>query len=388
MNTNIKAAILGVNAFSRITEVLIRQLYNKYVEVTQSGDGMDVVAYIQKNGAEIKDWEDDIPVLSFCEVKKMMDEGKLEVVILPRPNFDAQRTLFSLRANDIPLEYLYIVPDSMFGKEDYAIEDADNLFVPYFEDSYLPYLEYHVEDACNMNCKACEHYSALVNGSVRMDFEEFSKDISRLKTLINEIGMIRILGGEPLMNSELPKYIRLTREMYPNSDIRVVTNALLIKSISDEVFVTMKECFVHFDISLYKPVVGKIKDITDYIVSKGVQFTCTEPIDEFSIKQNLTGDSDMIAQFNNCFQSECHNIYRGQIAACFLPFVTHYFNEAFGKDIPENGGIDLYEESLTTRELKERLSKPLERCRYCSQPVMIPWDQASKTPILSDWVME
>lgn len=64
---------------------------------------------------------------------------------------------------------------------------------------------------------------------------------------------------------------------------------------------------------------------------------------------------------------------------------TKYFNRYFGKDLTEDGAIDLYEDGLTTEQLKMRLLTPFERCRYCTPPVNVKWEQVKYPSRLSDW---
>ena len=106
------------------------------------------------------------------------------------------------------------------------------------------------------------------------------------------------------------------------------------------------------------------------------------------MRQNLHGKNDPAGAFDNCFQSTCNNLYKGKIAACMLPFMTHYFNEAFDKQLPEDGAIDLYDETLTTRTLKEYLERPFLRCAYCGDPVNVPWKQAEREPDIYDYIKE
>lgn len=126
--------------------------------------------------------------------------------------FDRNNILF------IPIEMIY-------GDE--AI-DVDK-FYKYDDVTYLDYIEININDHCNLNCKGCSHFAPLAPASFK-NFNTFLKDIKRLKQLIPHIFKIRIMGGEPFLNPELKRYVETLKEVYPYSDLRIVTNGLLLKN--------------------------------------------------------------------------------------------------------------------------------------------------------------
>ena len=62
-------------------------------------------------------------------------------------------------------------------------------------------------------------------------------------------------------------------------------------------------------------------------------------------------------------------------------FLTSYLETKY---LPYN----LYDDALTTSDLKSRLLQPFERCRYCKKPVLVDWEQISHPSSLSDWVID
>lgn len=386
----IPVIIIGTSAYSRKLKHLVEREYNPYA-VSHGGEELRVMAYFDmfsEDGRE--EILDRVLVLDRKTLGPVMESGEIGALLLPQqPKLDIQYLMYFLRSIHVYQEMTYFVSRELLEKNDYDESDIENLMVPYADVPYLPYVEFHIEDSCNMNCKACEHYSPLVKMSpeTRMDFEEMKRDFIRLKTLIREVGRIRILGGEPLLNPELPKYLYMIREVYPEADIFVVTNAILLHRLSEDAYEAMREVNGTFMISFYPPLEGKIEEIEAVPKSKGIRVMRTPLIKEFSLRQNLDGHIDPGEAYDSCFQSSCINVYRGHIATCMLPFMTHYFNETFHEDIPEDGAIDLYEEGLTTRSLKEKLETPLRRCAYCGKPKNVPWKQASKEPNLRDFIL-
>ena len=286
--------------------------------------------------------------------------------------------------NGINGEDIYITPRIAHIKS-ISEDELIHFLTPYYSAKYLHYLEFHIADHCNLNCKACEHYSGLVESPKFTDFNKFTKDIERLHEFIDDIGMIRILGGEPLLNPEVDKYVTLCRRLYPNTIISVVTNALLLLNMPEHFFQTLRDNDAQIHISLYPPMADKFHDICRLLESKGINYGFSPLMEEFEMKQT-TVKAETPDYFYSCYQSRCHNLYEGKIAACFLPFTTKYFNRYFNQNIPEDGAIDLYDENLTTESLKKALLKPFERCMYCKNPVKVKWEQIKKPSKLSDWI--
>ena len=371
-------AILGVAEPSLIMADLIEKFYNPWIE-QRLGEPLNVTAFVT--------WEENVPfqindiaVLNPIQLAALYRKKVIRKIILPREVYTWQnKMLDDLQLLNLKLDDVYICA---------RLAESMNFldFVePYYSAKYLPYLEFHVADHCNMNCKACEHYSALVKEPRFTDLEKFTRDFEQLHKFIDDIGRIRILGGEPLLNPEINEYVKLSHRLYPQSVIRVVTNALLLPKMSEDFFETLRQNNVGIDISFYPPAQSKIEQIPKLLTEKKVEFSVSPLLETFTIKQTLNPHNNAREIFLKCFQASCRNLYDGKIAACFLPFTTKYFNAYYKKNLPEDGALDLYEKDLTTEKLKKFLSLPFERCRYCTQPISVEWGTVSHPSPITDW---
>lgn len=264
-------------------------------------------------------------------------------------------------------------------------EQVATLLTPMFEDPYLSYLEFHVVDHCNLNCKYCTHYSPLVNEPVYTDINVFKNDLRKLREYIVDIGIIRILGGEPLLSPDLPEYIEYIRGMYPGSLITIVTNGLLIDKIDAPLKEAMRKHKAFFHISYYPPLEPKMNAMQEFLVKEKIPFTTSPLIKEFNKSQTLS-KQNAPEVFYKCMMATCHCIHNGKLSPCYAPFTTKYFNDAFGQSIPEDEGLDLYDPELTLEKIKTRLILPMERCCYCTQGEACPWEVVGKNSKLEDWV--
>ncbi len=97
-------------------------------------------------------------------------------------------------------------------------------------------LRISVTDRCNMRCRYCmprEHFDknhVYLPKSDILSFEEIVRVVEAL--LPAGLRKVRLTGGEPLIRKDLHKLIRQLRELSPELDIALTTNAhLLSKSI-------------------------------------------------------------------------------------------------------------------------------------------------------------
>ena len=64
---------------------------------------------------------------------------------------------------------------------------------------------------------------------------------------------LSLLGGEPFESSDICKYIVETRRILPNTMIQIVTNGLLIPTLSKDILDAIRENDIVVSISEYKP---------------------------------------------------------------------------------------------------------------------------------------
>lgn len=370
-----KVAIFGIDEVSQVVTDIIQQLYNPFFE-SRLGKSVKVVAYVSPNVGAI----DDAAILNTEQFAALYRQKLIDKIILPREHISGHQTIINhLQKLNVDLKDIYITQRLNYSN------NLLDFFQPYTSAKYLPYLEFHIADHCNMNCKYCEHYSGLVKTPKFTNLERFTRDFEQLHKFIDDIGTIRILGGEPLLNPEVGEYVKLSRKLYPLTNIFVVTNAILLPKMPDEFFQTLRENNAGIHISFYPPLESKMPSIKNFLDEKQVNYSVSPLIKEFTIKQTLTRHNYKREVFLQCFQANCHNLYEGKIAACFLPFTTKYFNEYYDKNLPEDGALDLYEEGLTTEKLKKFLLTPFERCSYCTPPIAAKWGTISYPSPITDW---
>ena len=146
---------------------------------------------------------------------------------------------------------------------------------------YLYHIEFEVSHHCNLNCKGCTHFSPLSEKKFG-DFEGFVKDLARIRQMVDHIGHIQLLGGEPLLNPDLKRYVEAARDIYPHSEINVVTNGLLLGSVDDALKETMRHTGAVFRVTLYPPIKNDVKTVIVQMEQAGISCTVRYDTDFFT----------------------------------------------------------------------------------------------------------
>lgn len=330
-------------------------------------NGYNVICIVEDNnnkwGLEYK----GTPVVSSGKGVVMFESGSVEKFIVPsleeHLNYRAAKML---SAYGISLENLLYAPIETL-KDGLSDDEKIEKICLYTERRELETMEIHAAEHCNLNCKNCSMFCGLVETGGFPDYQEFEIGIKKLKCFFPHIKKFRIIGGEPLLNPELAKFIRLIRKVYPFTDIRLISNGILVKKMSDSLVQTIIDNDVTFIVTQYISLKHSIDDINKFLSKTGMRYIVTEAVLEFQKIYNASGNSDIEENFYRChWKGSCATMYGTKIATCYVPFVIHYLSEKFGLSIEESGKIDLMEDGLTAQEIVRRMHTPFDMCRYCA----------------------
>jgi len=255
----------------------------------------------------------------------------------------------------------------------------------------LYYMELSVADHCNLNCKGCAFFSNIVDGESFYDLDQFKKDISRLAELFGNIRILTLLGGEPFLNKNLPQFICESRKAFPKSKIRVVTNGLLCKNMSDDLVDAFVENDALLHITLYKPLFDSIENLKKFVESKGIRYIVGIPVTEFFTSFRYEGDSNVKKAFSLCARKRCTYLSNGFLSICSFPVLVRFFDKHFSKSLSEsmvNDKIDIYDNNTDGFKIKKKLSKPISACKHCSRSEFFGWEQTTSDAQIMDFCVK
>lgn len=257
------------------------------------------------------------------------------------------------------------------------------------DDTDLLYLETHVADTCNLKCKGCMHFSNLAVNPNFPDLSEFEKDFKRLSELFSNIFIVRLMGGEPLLNQQLGKYIVIVRRYFPAAEIRIVTNGLLVPKQKPELWEAMRNCHAGMDISPYPPTIERLEEILAVLDKESIPYgTISSELSKFRKSLTLKSNHNPAESAALCGSKQCHFLRNGKISKCPLPLLIGDFNSRYGTRMESKDIFNIYEEA-SGRELRRKLESFADFCSYCpDKATMIDWEVTKGNAVKEDWIAE
>lgn len=246
---------------------------------------------------------------------------------------------------------------------------------------HLTKIEFHIANNCNLNCNSCNHFCNIESENSFPIYENVKNDLMRLKELYWGIGTLYLVGGEPFLNPELPKYCNLVRELFPESDISVITNGILLcKDLANKTLESMEKNEIKLLISKY-PI--NLKDIeTKLKTFSNLKYSFTQEINNFTKKLTLNDKNNAKKSYKNCHERECHYLENGKIYGCTLFGRVKKLNDVFGTNYPDVG-IDIYKVK-DGWELNDKIENVYPYCSYCSNTYeYTKWSCGGKADIMN-----
>ena len=245
------------------------------------------------------------------------------------------------------------------------------------------YFEVSITGHCNLRCTQCAQYSPYVAPGF-YDLKQFEIDITKL-TEVYHATTIRLLGGEPLLNKDLPQYVKIVRAKGLADLVGICTNGILLARIPDELLMGLD--FVH--VSLYplgRKFLYELKSGVSKCRRLGIKFGI-ERMDTLRL-MNVDDPHDgelSLRIFRSCRignQWRCHTIRNGYFYKCPRPIsINSYFarrgikNEVVHQ---QRDGVALHHPQLFERLEAYLLDRtPLLSCSYClgTSGKSVPWRQ-------------
>ena len=229
-------------------------------------------------------------------------------------------------------------------------------------------LEYHLVDSCNLKCAGCSHYSSLIDEKICLPIETIISDLSLLKEKVGDhLKWLRLLGGEPLIHPQISDCLKQIRRLFPNTNISLVTNGLLLGKMQEVFYDVCLKCRIEINVTNYgiidlSTIINKLRKLGVSVRYYGGGRTWHY--------QHIRLTEGKIDCLKNCiYKKICNNYKDGKIYLCPHIAYIEYFNKRFGKDIQlnETDYISL-NEIVSFDGLMEKLknAKPNFCFQYCN----------------------
>jgi GTP 3',8-cyclase len=232
-------------------------------------------------------------------------------------------------------------------------------------------LEYNLADHCNLSCRECSHFSPYLR-KYSASIESFERDLSRLAE-VYRVHRFRFVGGEPLLNREILRFVQAVRASGIATQIEVVTNGLLLDRLDEQVLRHLDSIAV----SAYPAAgdLGPALRATQALCDRYGVHLQVEHIDRFrrmQVPERISDESFVRTIFNSCLIAHtwsCQTFYEGFFYLCSRPIYTDSYLQKVGAapgHFRQVDGIALHKPELGARlRAYLRATKPLSACQYC-----------------------
>lgn len=233
----------------------------------------------------------------------------------------------------------------------------------------IPHLEWHISHSCNLTCESCIHFTNHGHNE-KIEISELEKWYSFWNDRISPQRMC-ILGGEPLLHSDLIDIIYLTKNMWKQPEkgnFWITTNGLLLDKHPDlpkvlketgcmlqisihgnketpeywkrmeKIFniiqdwdknynIKLVECDTDEDFKKLHPIENKT-----YVFYRDMVNDWSKTYKGFGINSEPFEDNNYEESWNNCVAGkECFQLYEGKIYKCCMTAYLNLQKKKYGK---------------------------------------------------------
>jgi MoaA/NifB/PqqE/SkfB family radical SAM enzyme len=259
----------------------------------------------------------------------------------------------------------------------------------------------HIAEQCNLNCKGCLHLSTIAPKAF-VDIEKYERDCKRISELSGgEIDQLVLMGGEPLLNTQIIDIMKIGRSYFPRGTIMILTNGILLKNQPDEFWDCCRVNNILISISPY-PINLDYTFIIDKAKAHGVQLKTgkitsnngtmllTDDIKWTKMPMDINGRQNPKKSNALCgFSNFCVQLVEGKLYKCPRIAYIKFFNKHFNVnlEVAEDDYIDIYRVK-DMDEILDKLRKPAPFRRYCKLDILyndVGWERSKKE--ISEWIM-
>ena len=244
-----------------------------------------------------------------------------------------------------------------------------------------------ITERCTLKCKNCSQLMPKFTHPEDIDTEQVIESIHNLTDSITYVQDVTLLGGEPLMNKNLPQICKAVGELKKKGKIKfinIVSNATIVPN--EDLLHVMKEYDIMIMFSDYGKLSANMEKAQQVCKDAGVQWRYAylggkneEKIEYWNElgsleKRNLTKEQ-LDNKFKNCNSVyDCNMIYRGRYYFCsFSAFLS-----GLGIMEPEGNSFDLLNKSITEEERIQGYRRYMEEertidgCYHCELIGKVP----------------
>jgi organic radical activating enzyme len=239
----------------------------------------------------------------------------------------------------------------------------------------VPAIEYFLTDTCNLRCENCAPNSPFLSDPNLPCLNEFAESLSFLSRVVRS-DELRVLGGEPLLNPDICKFLALARQSGIFDYIRVITNGLLLPKMSEDFwrladivriseYPATRAFFSELRLEWLRAVASRFQ--TKLEVVKNTHFL------EATSNARIEDRAAVKRIFAACGEAHgwsCHLLYRNRLYRCSRVHTLDRYLSRIGvqhENFTDEDGMVIDGRRSLYSELNEylRSPEPLKACSFC-----------------------
>jgi organic radical activating enzyme len=250
------------------------------------------------------------------------------------------------------------------------------------------YVEIQLCDRCNLDCAYCSHLSP-VSKPVTISLETLEAECHRLARV--GVDEVNLMGGEPLLHSQVCDAIKLTRSILPNIKLIVSTNGLLLPRMSKDFWQCCRDNKVVLRITPYPKAKNGTLNYFKYVwlIRKNrVRMESTGW--RFGFRHQLLSEKaeyDATSNYLRC-QLHCTQVRDATLWPCAYVAYAFNLNNKFGTNFKHAAGDSLPLDGITATDLRLWLLRTKPFCAHCGikDAQRITWRRSQYTR--DEWLKE
>ena len=228
----------------------------------------------------------------------------------------------------------------------------------------------------------------------RYTLNYFCTEFSKINSLIN-LKRIGLLGGEPLLHPDITEIIKMTKKIFSNTEIIIITNGIMLDKMDEEFWKTCsktrtKILISKFNIKLNKALI--FKKIMQYKIQACFYgATGNEYKKMYHPALDLSGSQNKEEMHKRCWQNKgsCNYYEAGKLYKCTTVGNIETFNKFYNQnlEVTNNDYIDIYKVK-NIAEIEKYFNNTIDFCKYCNinaEKQNLTWEVSKRE--MSDWLM-
>ncbi len=333
----------------------------------------EVICFIDRNPKGVSGLS--LPVMGLNQIDK---EQNIIVCVGNHTGAICEKLVEQGFKNVAPFYYFFAgqsIPQQMFNNNFDSIYDGDfqvKKELAYLKKKnvcFLDYFEIVVTERCSLKCRDCANLMQYYTEPKDEKYDVICQSLDKVFSAVDGVNTIKVLGGEPLMNTRLCDYLSKIAEYSEPTVIQLVTNGTI--PFSDRLCQVLKTDS-RFMVSLSD--YGEISKNRDNIIQKLEKYQICYALANKAMAWKRAGeigpkeyaDVQLRNKFRDCVFHRFMSLKSGKLYICPFESSADALNAIPQVCIDAIDVLHLDEKQICQQIEKWQDATCFEACKYCS----------------------